>query len=459
MKDIMDTIAAISTPPGYGGIGVIRVSGPLVISIVIPVILGKILEPRKAEYLLFKDKHGEILDKGIALFFPSPNSFTGEDVLELQGHGSPVVLDEILKNIISFSGIRIAKPGEFSERAFLNKKLDLVQAESIIDLIYSESIQFARLAIRSVQGVFSSNICDLVQELLEIRTCLEGKINFPSENITECFKNDIKFRLENILDNFNKLFIKAKKGNVFQEGIKIVISGEPNVGKSSLLNLLTNNETAIVTSIAGTTRDVLRSRIDINGIPCSLIDTAGLCDDIDNEIDRISIQRSFYEILNSDIILFVVDSRVIKLSELDISKIKFFFHIPKNIPVIIVRNKSDLTGELPEIHNKFNNFFVTVSAKLNHGISLIEKLLKNIVLDHFGNFVSGKFLVRRRHLDALHSSKKHIIRCKKYLKNGYFDEVISEELYLAQKSLSEITGQYSSDDLIRKIFSNFCIGK
>ncbi|MCR3754832.1 MAG: 5-carboxymethylaminomethyluridine-tRNA synthase GTPase subunit [Candidatus Westeberhardia cardiocondylae] len=460
MKNL-DTIAAISTPIGFGGIGVIRISGKLVTSVIIPIILGKLLKPRQAEYISFKDIQGKILDQGIAIFYPSPNSFTGEDVLELQGHGSPMVLDILLQNIVSFSGVRVAHPGEFSERAFLNNKIDLTQAEAIIDLIYSESIQCSRLAIQSVLGSFSSCINKLIKKISTIRTNIEGIINFPEDDVLKYTKHDITNDLQKLIDDFHKIYCEVKIVRVFREGIKIVIAGEPNVGKSSLFNVLTKNDNAIVTACAGTTRDVLCKKIYINGIPLHIMDTAGLCNDISNEINRISLQRSLLAINNADYVLFVVDSQKISLPMTNILKIQFLSHVPKNIPTLIIRNKSDLTNEKPERYNIQNYPCITISTKLNHGIFLIQQYLKEQITSNMclKNF-QGKFLVRKRHVHALHSAKKHLLQIAKYLDNPFsFDELISEELYATQKILSKIIGKFNSNDLIKKVFSTFCIGK
>ncbi|MCR3756434.1 MAG: 5-carboxymethylaminomethyluridine-tRNA synthase GTPase subunit [Candidatus Westeberhardia cardiocondylae] len=452
-----DTIAAISTPLGCGGIGVIRISGSLVVPVIIPKILKESLFPNKAKYLSFFDEKKKVLDKGIALFFSSPFSFTGEDVLELQGHGNPVILNILLKRVISFPGVRMARPGEFSERAFYNKKLDLIQAEAIFDFINADSAYSASLAMSSMQGTFSTIINKLVEDLIKIRVYIEGILNFPNENFTGFSEDIMKSHLDDILVKLEKVCIEAHKSNRSYSGMNFVIVGESNVGKSSLLNKLIKKEVAIVSKIVGTTRDILRYKIYLNGISFNIIDTAGFNDNVTNEIERIGIQRTFFEMKNADHILFMIDAKFVISNISDISNIGFFSQIPKEIPTTIIRNKSDLVGEFPK-KNKISRYtIITLSIKFDQGISLLQEYLMQCCINN--SVTEGKLLARERHLNALYSAKDHLIKSKKYFRDNSYNELVAEELRLAQIALDEITGKFSSDDLIKKIFSTFCIGK
>lgn len=453
----IDTIAAIATPLGRGGIGILRISGPLTASVT-KIILGKILKPRQVEYLPFLDSDGSSIDHGIALFFSGPNSFTGEDILELQCHGGPVILDMLLNRILAIDGVRIARPGEFSERAFLNDKIDLSQAEAIEDLINASSAQAARSAVKSLQGVFSDRINKLIESLTNLRIYIESDIDFPDENIDILSDSNIKIILTKIISNLSAIQDEAYQGSLFKEGITVVIAGKPNAGKSSLFNALVEENMAIVTNIAGTTRDVLREHIHLEGIPIHIIDTAGLREfDDKNEIEKIGINRAWNEIEKADHVLLVTDGSVSPLIDSSTLLPDFINRIKSNVPITQVRNKADLTGENIEI-TKFNNHsLITISAKLGKGINLIKKHLKHSI--GFTGMSEAGFLARRRHLDSLKTASLHLINGKKLLESSYKIELLAEELKLAQKSLSEITGKLSSNELIDKIFSSFCIGK
>lgn len=450
-----DTIAAIATPPGRGSIGVLRISGPLT-TLVANELLGKIPQPRRAEYLPFRNFDSTTLDQGIALFFLGPNSFTGEDVLELQGHGSPVILDLLLQRVLALPGVRIARPGEFSERAFLNDKLDLVQAEAIADLIDASSAQAARSAIKSLQGAFSIRINQLIDTLNNLRVHIEAGIDFPDEEIDHQSFDQIEIKLNDVMISINQVFKEVRQGSILREGIKVVIAGRPNVGKSSLLNVLAGYQVAIVTAIAGTTRDVLHESINLDGVPFHIIDTAGLHDTFD-EIESIGIKRAWSEIKQADHILLIVDSVNTPCSDLNLLLPTFITNLPEGVPVTVVRNKADLTGENVGT-SKVNNFTViTLSAKSGDGIDLLRKHLKYSI--DFVDNTEGVFLARRRHIEALEVVTQHILQGQENFRHTYSSDLLAEDLRLAQKALSEITGTCSSDELLRQIFSNFCIGK
>ncbi|MGP4123431.1 MAG: tRNA uridine-5-carboxymethylaminomethyl(34) synthesis GTPase MnmE [Sodalis sp. (in: enterobacteria)] len=450
-----DTIIALATPPGRGGVGILRVSGPLV-TMVARVVLGKLPQPRQAEYLPFRDNNDTTLDQGIALFFPGPHSFTGEDVLELQGHGGPVILDLLLQHIVSLPDVRIARPGEFSERAFLNNKLDLAQAEAIADLIDASSVQAARSAINSLQGAFSERIHALVKALTNLRIYVEAAIDFPDEEIDFFLDGKIEVNMNHVITSLDRACIEARQGSLLREGMKVVIAGKPNAGKSSLLNALARREVAIVTAIAGTTRDVLRENIHLDGMPLHIIDTAGLRDP-SNEVERIGIERAWREIEQADHVLLMVDGSTIPISNPDILWPAFIARLPPGMRVTIVRNKADLTGESIAISEISGYSLITLSAKSGVGVDLLRTHLKQSI--GFIGSTEGSFLARRRHLDALASAAIHLQQGKEQLMSANSGELLAEELRLAQQALCEITGEFRSDDLLCKIFSRFCIGK
>ncbi|MCK8949917.1 tRNA uridine-5-carboxymethylaminomethyl(34) synthesis GTPase MnmE [Haemophilus influenzae] len=450
-----ETIVAQATAPGRGGIGILRVSGPLATKVA-QAILGKCPKPRMADYLPFKDADGTILDQGIALYFKSPNSFTGEDVLELQGHGGQVVLDLLLKRILQIDGIRLARPGEFSEQAFLNDKLDLAQAEAIADLIDATSEQAVRSALKSLQGEFSKKVNELVDSVIYLRTYVEASIDFPDEEIDFLADGKIEANLRGIINQLEDVRSEAKQGSILREGMKVVIAGRPNAGKSSLLNALAGHEAAIVTDIAGTTRDVLREHIHIDGMPLHIIDTAGLRDATD-EVERIGISRAWTEIEQADRIILMLDSSDPESADLSKVRSEFLAKLPSTLPVTLVRNKIDLNGEQASESEQGGYQMISLSSQTHDGVQLLREHLKQAM--GFQTGMEGGFLARRRHLDALDKAAEHLQIGLVQLTEFHAGELLAEELRLVQSYLSEITGQFTSDDLLGNIFSSFCIGK
>lgn len=450
-----ETIVAQATAPGRGGIGILRVSGPLATKVA-QAILGKCPKPRMADYLPFKDADGTILDQGIALYFKSPNSFTGEDVLELQGHGGQVVLDLLLKRILQIDGIRLARPGEFSEQAFLNDKLDLAQAEAIADLIDATSEQAVRSALKSLQGEFSKKVNELVDSVIYLRTYVEASIDFPDEEIDFLADGKIEANLRGIINQLEAVRSEAKQGSILREGMKVVIAGRPNAGKSSLLNALAGHEAAIVTDIAGTTRDVLREHIHIDGMPLHIIDTAGLRDATD-EVERVGISRAWTEIEQADRIILMLDSSDPESADLSKVRSEFLAKLPSTLPVTLVRNKIDLNGEQASESEQGGYQMISLSAQTHDGVQLLREHLKQAM--GFQTGMEGGFLARRRHLDALDKAAEHLQIGLVQLTEFHAGELLAEELRLVQSYLSEITGQFTSDDLLGNIFSSFCIGK
>ncbi|MGO1618073.1 MAG: tRNA uridine-5-carboxymethylaminomethyl(34) synthesis GTPase MnmE [Oceanisphaera sp.] len=450
-----DTIVAQATAPGRGGVGIIRVSGPAAESVA-HAVLGKIPKVRYADYLPFKDQHGEVLDQGIALLFKGPNSFTGEDVLELQGHGGPVILDMLMRRILALPGLRTANAGEFSERAFLNDKLDLAQAEAIADLIEASSEQAARSALHSLQGEFSNHVHGLVESLTQLRIFVEAAIDFPEEEVDFLSDGKIASSLYAIMDRLTEVQRQARQGAIMREGMKVVIAGRPNAGKSSLLNALAGKESAIVTDIAGTTRDVLREFIHIDGMPLHIIDTAGLREATD-AVERIGIERAWSEIEQADRILFMVDGTTTDALHPKEIWPDFVDRLPEHIGLTVVRNKADLSGESLAIVSDGEHKVYPISATSGLGVEALKEHLKDCM--GFQSGVEGSFSARRRHLDALHHADQHLIMAKEQLEVYVAGELVAEELRLAQEELSQITGEFTSDDLLGKIFSSFCIGK
>ncbi|MGD8559224.1 MAG: tRNA uridine-5-carboxymethylaminomethyl(34) synthesis GTPase MnmE [Gammaproteobacteria bacterium] len=447
-QQAMDTIAAVATPPGRGGVGIVRVSGPQVAEVA-KHLLGKPLKPRVAEYLPFKDHHNNTIDMGIALFFEGPHSFTGEDVLELQGHGGPMVMDMILQQVLSL-GPRLARPGEFSERAFLNNKLDLAQAEAIADLIDSSSQQAARSALRSLQGAFSQRIHELVEALTTLRIYVESAIDFPEEEIDFLQDEQVHRQLDSVSARLNDTLAEAHQGQLLREGMTVVIAGKPNAGKSTLLNQLTGQQSAIVTEIPGTTRDVLREHIQIDGLPLHIIDTAGLRDGAD-VVEQEGIRRAWQEISRADRILYIVDaSEQPRVS--DDPLLKQLSEAGPNITVIY--NKMDLVSQTPHC-DEFENLLI--SAASGQGVDQLREHLKACVGYHITG--EGGFMARRRHLDALQRASEHLAQGREQLCHHAAGELLAEELRQAQQQLAQITGEFTADDLLGKIFASFCIGK
>ena len=450
-----DTIVAQATAPGRGGVGILRVSGPDCEAVAMAV-LGKVPRLRYAEYLPFLDEQGQVLDQGIALLFKGPNSFTGEDVLELQGHGGPVVLDMLLRRILLLPGIRTARPGEFSERAFLNDKLDLAQAEAIADLIEATSEQAARSALHSLQGDFSRRINELVEALIRLRIYVEAAIDFPEEEIDFLSDGKVAGDLYAVIERLAQVQQEARQGALLREGMKVVIAGRPNAGKSSLLNALAGRESAIVTEIAGTTRDVLREHIHIDGMPLHIIDTAGLRH-TEDAVEKIGIERAWAEIAQADRVLFLVDGTTTQATDPRQIWPEFVERLPAHIGMTLVRNKADLTGEPLATSEELGHPVYRISAKTGLGLDALRQHLK-ACMGYQGN-VEGGFMARRRHLEAINHADEHLQQAREQLEVYAAGELVAEELRLAQEFLSEITGQFTSDDLLGRIFSSFCIGK
>ena len=450
MVNAPDTIASIATPPGRGGIGIVRVSGPATCAIA-NALLGQLPAPRRATHTLFRAADGNAIDDGLALYFPAPHSFTGEDVLELHGHGGPVVMDLLLTRIVEL-GARLARPGEFSERAFLNGKLDLAQAEAIADLIDSGSAQAARAALRSLQGEFSQHIHALVETLIELRSYVEAAIDFVDEEIDFLSDGKVSERVQSLLAQVTTVQQSAHQGRLLRDGMTVVIAGRPNAGKSSLLNRLAGYEAAIVTEVPGTTRDVLREHIHLDGMPVHIIDTAGLHDSTDI-VEQEGMRRTWDAIALADRVLLVVDDRLGIRPE----DVAILAQLPAQLPATVVRNKIDLTGHSVGEHDGPEGPEVCLSAMTGTGIDNLRAHLKTC-MGYTGVDTSG-FLARRRHLDALSRAHAHLAAGLQQLQQAWRSELLAEELRLAQQALSEITGEFTSEDLLGRIFSSFCIGK
>ena len=454
-----DTIAAIATAPGQGGVGIVRLSGVQALTIA-QKLIQFIPKVRHAHYCDFYDQDEIVLDQGIALYFKAPHSFTGEDVIELQGHGGSVIMDLLLKTALSY-GARLAQPGEFSQRAFMNDKMDLTQAEAIADLIESSSEQAARCAVRSLQGEFSKQIHTMVDALVNLRIYVEASIDFPEEEIDFLADGKVESDLLAIESKLNSVFKQANKGTLLREGMNVVIAGKPNAGKSSLLNALSGKDSAIVTDIAGTTRDVLREHIHIDGMPLHIIDTAGLRDSPD-EVERIGIERAWKEIKQADQVLLVVDSQT--TTEQDITLVDpefvntYLSHGGQVDKITLVRNKADQTSESIGIEQTdAEQNVIRLSAKQNQGIEFLQNHLKSIM--GYDSTTEGGFIARRRHLESLSNAQESIENGKIQLQGYGAGELLAEDLRAAQNALNEITGEFTSDDLLGKIFGSFCIGK
>jgi tRNA modification GTPase len=442
-----DTIAAVSTAPGRAGIGVVRVSGPAVRAITAG-ILGQTPEPRAAALCDFRDAAGGTLDRGLALFFPAPHSYTGEDVLELHGHGGPAVLHLVLGRCLDL-GARPAQPGEFTRRAFLNDKLDLAQAESVADLIDASSEAAARGAVRSLAGEFSARIAHLVGALIELRAVVEATLDFPDEEIDFLERGDALMRLARLRAELREVQLAAEQGRILREGARCVLIGQPNVGKSSLLNRLAGDEVAIVTEIPGTTRDPLRHELVIDGVPVHVIDTAGLRESVE-PVEKIGIQRAWREIGQADVALLVVDVTC-GIADADLT---ILAKLPEKVKKIFIFNKIDLAGEPPSAREVDGRLEIRVSARSGAGMEMLRASILQAV--GWRPAEEAQFMARERHLRALQQADAALARAASQAKAI---ELFAEELRLAQHSLGEITGQFSADDLLGEIFSRFCIGK
>ena len=451
-----ETIAAQATPPGRGGVGIIRVSGPKALAIAMTLCArSQALEPRFAHFARFRSADNDIIDEGLALFFPGPNSFTGEDVVELQGHGGPVVMAALLNRVVAL-GARLARPGEFSERAFLNDKIDLAQAEAIADLIDSASEQAARSALRSLQGAFSDRINVLVEQLIALRMYVEAAIDFPEEEIDFLADGKVLQDLDNIRSQLDMVLREANRGVLMKDGMKVVLAGKPNAGKSSLLNALSGRESAIVTSVAGTTRDVLREHIHLDGMPLHITDTAGLRESPD-EVEQEGIRRAWAEIREADRILMLVDARDIN-QEVEPEKIwpEFVAALPDRNHLTLVVNKIDLLSQSASFVDAAVPV-VRLSAKTGEGVDLLRDHLKAVM--GYGEEGEGGFTARQRHVEAIVKAQQALNQGRVQLVESGAGELLAEDLRLAQEHLGEITGKFTPDDLLGRIFSSFCIGK
>jgi tRNA modification GTPase len=441
-----DNIAAVATAPGRGGIGVVRISGRNLVNTCIS-LFGQALSPRHATYSSFLDADGSVIDQGIAIYFPAPHSYTGEDVLELQGHGGTAVLNLLLKRCLVL-GARLAQPGEFTQRAFLNNKLDLVQAESVADLINATSEQGARCATRSLQGDFSKAIGGLVAELINLRMLIEAILDFPEEELQLDDVGRIENELKNISFELDRVLNLAQQGSILREGAHVALVGQPNVGKSSLLNRLSGEDIALVSEIAGTTRDSIQQAININGVPLHLIDTAGLRESQD-VVEQMGMERTKLVIKKADVILLLMELQ----QERPQVPPQIIESLPAGIPKIYVINKIDLLGQVPRIENHDGVEHIYLSAKANEGIDLLRDKILQLIGWHAD---SGVFIARERHLQSLMKAK---VNLEQAATKALPIELLAEELRLAQIALNEITGEFSSDDLLGEIFSRFCIGK
>jgi len=444
---VVDTIAAIATAPGSGGIGVVRISGPSS-RLIAEAVLGHCPPPRHAAYLAFRDAHALLIDRGIAIYYPGPHSYTGEDVLELQAHGGPALMQILLKRCLEL-GARQAEPGEFTRRAYLNDKLDLAQAEAVADVINAATEAAARSAVRSLSGEFSARIHSLQQKLVDLRLYVEACLDFPEEDIDFISQGRVAEKLAEVTAGLEAVFREARQGNLLREGLQVVLVGQPNVGKSSLMNQLAGEEVAIVTPIAGTTRDTIKNSIQINGIPLHITDTAGLRETND-EVEQHGIARTWRALENAGVALLLVDAAH------GIGKVEksILARLPQFLPKIWIHNKIDLESTPPKIEEQDGETHIHLSARTGDGVHLLRQRL----LDIAGWQPSGEgvFMARSRHLLALNKVRDHLEVAAGRLMQA---ELFAEELRLAQDALSTITGEFTPDDLLGEIFSRFCIGK
>ncbi len=452
MIDNSDTIAAIATPPGRGGIGIIRISGPLARSIA-KSLTGTCPIARQARYCHFKDPQGVVLDRGIVLYFSAPASYTGEDIVELQGHGGQAVLNTVLQHTLKL-GARPARPGEFTERAFLNNKLDLLQAEAVADLIDSASEQAARSAMRSLNGEFSSSIDVILEKLINLRILIEGALDFPEEEIDFLSGADLKERINNSLQQLESVLIKARNGRVLREGVSMAIIGSPNVGKSSLLNVLSQTNRAIVTDTPGTTRDVIEEKILIDNLPLNIVDTAGIRDS-DDCIEKEGIKRAWLTTKKADLVLLVREALPVHQQQ----ECSIIGRIPPGAKIIVIHNKIDLVGRPAHINDRGGGEpEVFLSVKTKAGLDLLTGQIKKMMGVADAN--EDVLCARGRHVEALEQTRVFLKKAAEELYNKRpAAELLAEELRQAQRCLEEITGKSTSDDLLGKIFSSFCIGK
>ena len=444
---LTDTIAAIATASGAGGIGVVRVSGSLS-QIIATAILDHCPAPRHAAYLDFKSHNNELIDRGIAIFYPNPHSYTGEDVLELQAHGGTALMQLLLARCIAL-GARQAEPGEFTRRAYLNNKIDLAQAEAVADVINASTAEAARSAMRSLSGEFSNSINAMLAKLVELRMYVEACLDFPEEEIDFITQGNVALKLANISEELNSVFIKAKQGSLLREGVQVVLIGQPNVGKSSLMNALASEDVAIVTAIAGTTRDTIKNEIQINGVPLHIIDTAGLRE-TEDEVEKFGIARTFRALETAHIALLLLD---VAYGITDQEK-SILERLPQGIAKIWVHNKIDMSQEPASIVEIDNQTHIYLSAKTGAGLDMLKAQLLKLV--GYQASTEGVFMARARQLDALGRVNNHLKNASLQINTA---ELLAEELRLAQVNLSSVTGEFTPDDLLGEIFSKFCIGK
>lgn len=442
-----ETIAAIATASGAGGIGVVRVSGTLCQSIASQ-ILDQCPAPRYAAYLPFYDSRHTLIDRGIAIYYQGPHSYTGEDVLELQAHGGPALMQMLLARCIEL-GARQSEPGEFTRRAYINDKIDLAQAEAVADVINASTMEAAQSAMRSLSGEFSNSINIVLAKLIDLRMYVEACLDFPEEEIDFITQGKVAEKLATIIAELKTVFAKAKQGSLLREGMQVVLVGQPNVGKSSLMNQLSGEEVAIVTPIAGTTRDAIKNTIQINGLPLHIIDTAGLRDTND-EVEKIGIARTYRALENAQVALLLVDVA----HDIGDEEKSILTHLPQEIAKIWVHNKIDVTQESAKNVQKVNETHIYLSAKTGEGVDLLKQHL--LYLAGYQQNAEGVFMARARHLDALKQVDAHLQQAQNLMLQS---ELIAEELRLAQEALSSITGEFTPDDLLGEIFSKFCIGK